>query len=94
MLMAHQMNRSDGGRNRPNMDHVGLAGLDRVLAAMGRNTQGLNIEECRQMLWECSVVRSQLNEIEVACRRHGVVVLYQPKSPPKFNWCEVRAPAI
>ena len=84
------MNRSDGGKNRPNMDLFGLAGLDRVLEAMGINTSSMKVEECRQKLWECTTIREQLNEVEEIGKRHGVVVVYMPKSPPKFSVCEVR----
>lgn len=86
------MNRSDGGKNRPNMHLIGLAGLDRVLSTMGVDTAAMNAEQCRQRLWECSIVMEQLTDVEAACAVHGVILIYQPKSPPKFNWCEVCIP--
>lgn len=73
------------------MRDIGVAGLDSVLAAMGVDTTTMNAEQCRQMLWECSIVTQQLNDMEAACKEQGVILIYQPKSPPKFNWCEVRS---
>jgi len=87
-IVPSLMNRSDGGKNRPNMSQIGMAGLDRVLHAMGVDISRMKAEECRSKLWECSIVMQQLNEMESTCRQHGVILLYQPKSPPKFNWCE------
>jgi hypothetical protein len=64
------MNRSDGGKNRPAMDTIGLAGLDRVLTAMDKDPSQLDAEGCRQVLWECDVGLKNINDVGKVIQTH------------------------
>jgi hypothetical protein len=88
------MNASDGGKHRPNMSHVGIYGLRTVLTAMGVKVDGMNVEAMRAKLWECSVVAEQLTMLEDLCKAQGVILLYNPKAPPRLSPCEVFSPFI
>ena len=83
------MNASDGGKNRPNMRLIGVHGLRTVLTAMGQNINGMLVEDMQKLLWECSIVQEQLTTLERLCRERGVILIYNPKSPPRFSPCEV-----
>jgi hypothetical protein len=87
-ILPTKMNVSDGGKNRPAMRYIGMAGLRRVLAAMGRDPSDLSATECRQNLWESDIVRSQLTQAEETAAKYGVILIYSPKSPPRFSVCE------
>lgn len=86
------MNASDGGKHRPNMRHIGVFGLRTVLTAMGINVDGMSVDAMRRKLWECRVVVEQLTMLEELCKERGVVLLYNPKAPPRFSPCEVFPP--
>lgn len=89
-IVPSNMNASDGGKNRVSMDSIGIAGLRRVLAAMGKDADAdqLHVEDLRRLLWESDVVRAQLTAAEAKAAEYGVILIYTPKSPPRFSICE------
>lgn len=87
-IIPSKMNAGDGGKNRNKMKDIGFAGLHRVLEAMGAEYQGLDVDECRKLLWESDVVRSQFTAAEEVVKKYGVLLIYSPKSPPRFSICE------
>jgi len=84
-IIPSKMNAGDGGKNREEMNMIGLAGLRSVLTAMGVDVEGLNVGECQSLLWQCDVVRAQLTSAEEVARKYGVTLIYTPKSPPRFS---------
>jgi hypothetical protein len=72
------------------MQHIGEHGLEDVLRALQMWPKGgLTVKEAREKLWQWSGVTSQLTEAEDLCRRHGIILLYNPKAHPWLNPIEV-----
>jgi len=89
IIIPSKMNAGDGGKNREEMNIIGLAGLRSVLTAMGVDVEGLNVEG-RVPIASLGMRRckSQLTSAEEVARKYGVILIFTPKSPPRFSLCE------
>jgi hypothetical protein len=81
-INPRDMNVSDGGKNRVEMNLIGLRGLRSVLEEHGRWKEGMLADEARSVLWKSKMVQSQMTEVEEICRNYGVVLLYNSKAHP------------
>lgn len=81
-INPRDMNVSDGGKNRVEMNLIGLRGIRSVLEEHGRWKEGMLADEARSVLWKSKMVQSQMTEVEGICRNFGVVLLYNCKAHP------------
>jgi hypothetical protein len=87
-INPNDMNLSDGGENRVEMDVIGNKGLRSVLTDMARWKAGMRLQEARELLWSSSLVQSQLTMIEEICRENGIILIYNAKAHPWFAMIE------
>lgn len=88
-LLRHQMNLSDGGKNRQAMRVVGVRGLRSVLEEHGQWEEGMKLAQARERLWEWSAVQAQLTQVEEVFKAEGIVFFYNPKAHPVMSPIEV-----
>lgn len=90
MMTVMQMNLSDGGKNRKPAHSIGLSGCRSVLEKLGRWRDGMQLKECRLILWQWSEVLAQMSRLEQLCHNNGIILVYESKAHPGFNPTEVR----
>lgn len=80
------MNLSDGGKNRKPMRLIGMKGLQTVLTENRKwPDYGLSLPNARRLMFQWSTFLAQLTEAEEVCRRHNIILLYNPKAHPWMN---------
>jgi hypothetical protein len=82
------MNVSDAGKNRVEMDQIGYKGLKSVLSEHGRWVDGMSKCEAEAVMWASKMVQSQLTNVEEICKEYGIILIYNAKAHPWFAMIE------